>query len=125
MRTKLPNRRMSNTLPFTHVNFMGNEIKSFLTFGYDAEGTIKEVFCADPRIGTDIQAMLVDVCILISLNLQSGADIERLAKSMGENRGEGQSIGPPASVVGSVMQAALTMQHSLNETIKGGTKCAI
>lgn len=106
MRTNLPTRRPNITAKVGH----NNEIY-LITFGFDTEDTIREVFCADPRVGTDIHALLTDACILISIYLQSGGEPELLVTSLGENRDEGKDHGPPSSVIGAIVHSILEIQH--------------
>ncbi len=117
MRTKMPNRREGYTEPLTFREGQQGEIKTFITCNFNDDGVITEVFAADPRIGSDIQALLTDGCILISLNLQSGADLERLSKSLGEDRPEGAKTGPPSSLLGAVVQAILRVQQDYNNMV--------
>jgi len=92
------------------------EIQEFLiTFGFDGEGTIREVFCANPMTGSDMYAMLSDGCIMISLHLQTGAEIEKLVGSFSENRNAGETKGLSSSVFGSIARAILSMQKELND----------
>lgn len=115
MRTKLPERRRCVTEKVQHTMANG-EVQEFLvSFGYDHEGTIREVFCANPMNGSDMYAMLSDGCILISLHLQTGAEIEKLVKSFGENRNDGEAKGMPASVFGAIANAILRQQKELND----------
>ena len=115
MRNKLSDRRRAATQKVLHRNALGAEEEYLVTFGFDGEGTIREVFCADPRVGSDMHALLTDGCILISIYLQTGGEPERLVKSMGENRAEGESGGPPSSVFGAVARAILAFQQELHE----------
>ena len=115
MRTKLPNRRRAVTEKVAHAMANG-EIQEFLiTFGFDNEGTVREVFCANPMTGSDMYSMLSDGCILISLHLQTGAEIEKLVGVFGENRNEGEAKGLPASVFGSIARAILALQKEVLE----------
>lgn len=110
VRTKLPSRRRAITKPIVH-----NNEKFLITFGFDDEGTIREAFCADPRVGSDIHALLTDSCILLSLHLQTGAEIERLTNSLGENRAEGEKRGPPSSIIGAIARAIVELQNEVNQ----------
>lgn len=123
MRTKLPNRRRAFTQKVMHCMANGEPAEYLITFGIDDEGTVREVFCANPApekgkrslTGSDIHAMLSDGCLMISLHLQTGAEIEKLVKSFGENRNEGEAKGLPSSVFGSIARAILVLQKEINE----------
>lgn len=105
MRTKVPNRRLSMTGKIEHA-----DQHYLITYGFDNEGVIREVFCADPRVGSDIHALLTDGCILISLYLQTGGEIERLVTTLGENRPEKADRGPPSSLLGAIARGILEVQ---------------
>jgi hypothetical protein len=72
MREKLPDRRVSATKTLRHELTSGKDIKLTVTFGYDGERKIREVFCADFKAGSDHQALIMDACILLSRLLQHG-----------------------------------------------------
>ena len=114
MRTKLPARRRAVTQKVVHTDARGSEVDYLITFGFDGEGVVREVFCANPMEGSDMYALLTDGCILISLHLQTGAEIEKLARGLGENRGEGEARGKPASVFGSIARAILDLQKEIS-----------
>lgn len=106
MRTKLATRRPNLTAKVLH-----NNETYLITYGFDAEDTVREVFCADPRVGSDIHALLTDACILISIHLQSGGEPEKLVNSLGENRAEGEAKGPPSSLIGAIARSILDIQR--------------
>ena len=109
MRTRLPDRRTNITNEVIH-----NNEKFLITFGIDMECQIREVFCADPRVGSDIHALLTDSCILISIYLQSGNELEKLITSLGENRNEKDDKGPPSSIIGAIAHAIVELQNKVN-----------
>lgn len=115
MRSKLPERRLSVTAKVIHIAADKSEQEYLITFGFDREGYIREVFCADPRIGSDIHALLTDSCILLSILMQTGSEPERLVKSLGENRNEGETSGPPSSIIGAIARAILTLQKEADD----------
>lgn len=115
MRNKLPVRRPAITRATTHINSRGDTEKYFLTFGFDAEGQIREVFCANPMKGSDMEALLTDACILISIYLQTGGEPERLIASLGQNRKAGEHTGAPSSVIGSIAHAILNLHNELDK----------
>ncbi|WP_439398499.1 hypothetical protein ACRQ5Q_14535 [Bradyrhizobium sp. PMVTL-01] len=82
MRTKLPDRRQSETRKMTIVHAGGTETKILITIGFDDEGVAKEVFCADFKAGSDLHALVMDACILISRCLQYGDTVAELAEAM-------------------------------------------
>jgi hypothetical protein len=113
----MPGRRTGFTEPLTFREGEAGEITTFITCNFDAYGRIREVFCADPRVGSDIHALLTDGCILISIYLQTGGEPELLPGSLGENRAEGEKSGPPSSILGAVARAILRLQQHYNEQV--------
>jgi hypothetical protein len=109
MRDKLPNRRMSVVKEVYY-----NGVKYLVTFGI-WRMRIKEVFCASsmcgPLVGSEAHALVTDACILLSLHLQTGATLEKLSKSLGQDRTEGAKNGPPSSIVGVIVSEALNVEE--------------
>lgn len=101
MRTQLPNRRPNATLS---VPFQGHSF--FITMGFDEEGRIREVFGNASRLDSDMDFIMSDVCILISVALQHGIGLAELAKSlkMKPDSADGQTESP-ASLIGEVVWA--------------------
>ena len=114
MRNKLADRRPAITTKVAHKNSLGATEEYYVTVGFDREDYIREVFCADPRVGSDIHALLTDGCILISIYLQTGGEPERLVKSLGENRNESEAKGLPSSVLGAIARAILELQKEIS-----------
>ncbi len=113
-RLELPNRRVNVTVPVTFI-FGGNENTWDVAFG-TVDGVVRECFCSASetnKAGSDLQALLADACISISLLLQRKETIRSVAKAFGENRGEGQASGPPASLLGAVARAGVAVEESL------------
>lgn len=87
-RAKLPPRRpaVTRTVAF-EANCRTTEI--MVTFGYDDRGDdrmIKEVFCADFKAGSDYHALVQDLCVLLSVLLQTGHDAKWLLAKTGGQR---------------------------------------
>ena len=114
-RQKLKDRRAVVTSKVEHTNATGDKIELLISFGFDDEGQVREVFSANPMVGSDIHAILTDACILISIYLQTGGEPERLVRSLGENREEGKDRGPPSSILGSIARAIVDIQQSANK----------
>jgi hypothetical protein len=76
-RTRLPNRRPALT---EIVTVAGHEFAA--TIGFDRRGQPKEVFLAGAREGSDLQFVIDDASIVISLALQYGVPARALAASM-------------------------------------------
>lgn len=101
-RTALPDRRQNLT---REVGFGGRSFT--LTVGYDPAGAPKEVFVDGHREGSDMQALLSDVAVLVSIALQHGVPPAELAKSLATVpvwQGGAQAEGH-ASPVGVIVEA--------------------
>lgn len=77
-RIRLPDRRQNVT---RDVQFRGRPFA--VTVGLDADWRPLEVFAGGHHEGSEMQAILDDACIIISIALQMGASRENLAKSLG------------------------------------------
>lgn len=95
MRKKLPARRETETLDL----FWGSHSVA-VSRGYRPDGTLGEVFVSSRgRPGGDMDGLLYDVGVLLSLVLQSGYSPKRLAKSLAR----GTDGSTPASLVGAIV----------------------
>ena len=118
-RQRLPDRRPSARVPVSFV-FSDKTIRTYdVTFGFDAEGTIREVFAASGHTQSDLGALIEDACIAASIAMQRGHTISELAQSFGELREEGQGSGPPASLLGAIARAGAELEVALRETSFG------
>lgn len=79
-------------------------------FGFDQYGQAREAFADARRTGTDMQALLSDACILLSLLAQHGMTFSEIAAALGENRVEGADVGPPSSVIGAIARIGASEQ---------------
>jgi hypothetical protein len=93
-RNRLPDRRPNET-----VELVFNGTPYAVTVGYflDTE-RVGEVFTHGAKVGSAMDAILDDTCVLISLLLQHGVEPKSLASSMGRH-GDDQE---PASIVGAL-----------------------
>lgn len=108
MRQKLPERRPSIT---DHVKF-GSAVYT-LTLGFDPSGRALELFCHGPKIGSDLEALLDDICVTGSRLLQHGDTLKDWAKSLGR-----ESIDPnadAASLLGFIVQKAAEMEQEVGQ----------
>lgn len=93
-RNRLPNRRPNET-----VELMFNDTSYAVTFGfYPDTGELGEVFTHGAKVGCNMDAILDDACVALSLLLQHGTEPVDLASSMGRY-GDGQA---PASIIGAL-----------------------
>lgn len=91
-RARLPTRRLNET---ADMEFEGRSYA--VTVGFKPNGEPGEVFSHGAKVGSTLDALLDDACVLFSLLLQYGARPEDIAASM-SRIGEGK----PASVIGAV-----------------------
>ena len=110
-RNRLINRRPVITVKVKWTATGGPDHSILVSYGFDGDGKIMEAFVAAFRADSTFVALVNDACILYSQCLQYGASLEKLAESMAENRKEGESIGPPASMMGAIARKALEVQR--------------
>ena len=101
-RSRLPNRRLSENRKLVRG---GQTI--YLTVGYGPDGLEpKEVFYADGyRSGSDMEALVSDLCIALSVFLQhEGVTVASLRKSMGQTFDLRTGDPMPASILGFILE---------------------
>lgn len=104
MRKKLPPRRETETLEL----FWGSHAIA-VSRGYHRDGSLGEVFVSSRgRPGGDMDGLLYDVGVLLSLVLQNGYDPKRLAKSL--SRGTDGTT--PASLIGVIVDGLTSQQDA-------------
>lgn len=100
-RERLPDRRPSVTLG---LSWHGHAFA--VTAGYSPDGHICEVFASGTRTGSDMQRMIDDACVVISLALQFGALPGDLRRSLGSVPDPVAGMAEtPASVIGAILNA--------------------
>ncbi|CAK0762601.1 putative Ribonucleotide reductase [uncultured Gammaproteobacteria bacterium] len=92
-RERLPNRRPNET---TTLVFGGMSFS--VTIGVFPDGRPGEVFASGAKIGCDLDYLLDDACVALSLLLQHGVEPAALVGSMGR-AGDGAT---PASIIGAL-----------------------
>lgn len=101
-RKRLPERRLSENRKLVRG---GQTI--YLTVGYGPDGLEpKEVFYADGyRSGSDMEALVSDLCIALSVFLQhEGVTVASLKKSMGQTFDLRTGDPMPASILGFILE---------------------
>lgn len=84
-REKLPDRRASLTMRIPFAPSGGRTINLIVTVGWkfdDPEHRIREVFCASFSAGSDLQAIVMDACILLARLYQHGDSPAEIAKTL-------------------------------------------
>ena len=97
-RTALPHRRPCATRSLE----IGGQV-AHLTVGFDPAGQPKECFARLRKPGSDLDQLLDDVAVLVSIALQSGVTPAELAHSMARLGSGGR-----ASLVGHVIDALVS-----------------
>ena len=91
-RQRLPNRRPNETVDVTHDGHT-----YAVTLGFDpATGEVREIFSHGAKVGSAMDGILDDVCILLSIALQHGVQPSSFVGSMGRLGASGSS----ASIIG-------------------------
>jgi hypothetical protein len=112
-RKKLRDRRPAVRQRMKWEDGQGNDHFADVSFGFDHEGAIREVFCLAKKEGSDMQGLVHDACIATSIALQRGERVADLAKSFGELRREGEIGGKPASVMGYLLRLAASVEANV------------
>lgn len=117
-RRRPANRRLAETRRVIYERPDGNTTKIIVTVGYEAETPTRpiEVFYSEGfRSGSDLEFTVQDACVLISLLLQHGVSIDRIAASMSTRETadadltSGEFVAPavgtatPASMAGAIV----------------------
>ena len=106
-RTRLPNRRPNET-----VELMFNDTRYAVTVGFYLDtGRIGEVFTHGAKVGSNMDAILDDACVALSMLLQYGIEPPRLAAGMGRLGGDGV----PASIIGALADLLMNVGTETRE----------
>ena len=95
-RERLPARRPNQT---TALVYDGTRYEVTVGF-HPATGEAREVFCHGAKAGSNMDAILDDACILLSVLLQHGVAPASLVATMGRLGGVGQC----ASIIGALAE---------------------
>ncbi len=94
MRQRLPSRRPNQTADLVYEGTL-----YAVTLGFDPNtGQVREIFTHGAKVGSSMDGILDDACILLSLLLQHGVEPASITHSMGRVSAEGE----PASIIGAV-----------------------
>ena len=94
MRERLPDCRDCET-----TNLQWKSVKLIVSYGFDEDGSIREVFINAAKTGEDIEVMMNDAATAFSIALQSGRTPAELYKSMRRDKRS-----HPASILGFVLR---------------------
>lgn len=112
-RTPLRNRRdaVTQRLTFTHTDLSTTIFDA--TYGVDRNGVVREVFCKPFKVGVDMNAILRQASMIISVALQHGATMAEIAHVTGEE----DLATAPRSVVGLMVRAGAVIDGDLVEAM--------
>lgn len=105
MRTKLPDRRYTETCNVEHQHNNGVITKLVISYGIE-NGKVTEAFCASFKAGSDMMSLVIDASILLSRVLQHGDDLQQISNSLCK----------PDSVIGTIVRNGLTLEEAKKET---------
>ncbi|WP_299637046.1 hypothetical protein [uncultured Ruegeria sp.] len=108
-RHRLPHPRRSVTEAIEHE---GHQVQ--LTFGFYEHGWITEIFGGSTKRGAQIDHLVADVAVALSLGLQVGLTLQQPTKSIGHIPDPFQPVGHrPASLIGAILQTAFQIEGEL------------
>lgn len=100
MRNRLPPRRASEVIEFTHIETNGNKSPYVATIGQYPDGRIGEVFLDAPKKDSAVGILCHDAAVLISIALQHGVEIGEMQEAVARTKIED---GLPQSVIGTTL----------------------
>jgi len=98
-RYRLKDRRRSENIRLTWSNTAW-----MLTVGFDEQCFAREIFADGSKVGSEMEALLDDACIIVSLALQSGWQIQELVNRLSREATDPAS--PAASILGLLVKVA-------------------
>jgi hypothetical protein len=90
---RLPNRRVSTTFDIEHAG-----LKYTATISRFGDGSLGELFVCNHKAGSASDVAARDAGILVSLCLQHGCSVERIARALSRN-----TDGSASGVIGAVL----------------------
>ena len=102
-RVRLPNRRRHL---LETMKWEGRRWE--VCVGFNEQGLAREVFVDGVKVGSELEALVNDACVVISLLLQSGMPAVELARHLAR---EGIAAGAPvASVLGAAVERIVALE---------------
>src|SRR5262249_53250583 len=94
IRTPLPGRRGCETLDVWHAGQ-----RYHVSIGRFRDGSIAELFCTGPKSGSDLEAVVRDSAIILSIAAQFGVPIDVFHHTITRNQD-----GSASSIIGAVLE---------------------
>jgi hypothetical protein len=104
-RVRLLDRRAAETVELEH----GGQ-RFTVTVGFYPDGRPGEVFTHGLRSGSNLDGLLADACVVVSLLMQHGVEAREIASSMGR-----LGNAEPASIIGAVIDFAVSAAGEKSE----------
>lgn len=111
-REKLPNRRMQ----VTQAVRWGDE-EFLLGVGFNRAGQAREVFLHGHKVGSEMEGLMTDACILLSLLLQHGEDPKAIHHTL--TRDHPDSDKTASSPIGAAVQRLVAIVPSVDDALNG------
>lgn len=105
MRNKLHNRRPNENRTLTY-----NGVQVDVSFGYDDELKVKEVFVTTRKLGTAVDIMARDVTVLLSFLLQYGCPMPEVVDVLSSD-----DQGRPEGLAGQIAQIIIEEEKNVRE----------
>lgn len=116
-REPLPHRRMSST-----ERLVWDQQAWSITVGFDPMGRAREVFVCAERSSSQLEAVISDGCILLSILLQLGVPSAELWRHLGRE-GTDPSL-PAATPIGLVAKRLVQIEAELGEQLRDAYRAA-
>ena len=94
MRNRLPDRRECSTFDVWH----GGQ-RFHVSVGHFRDGSIAELFITGPKSGSDLEAVVHDAAIILSIAAQHNVPLDPIRHAITRN-----ADGSPSSIVGAVLE---------------------
>ena len=123
-RRRLPDRRLTETRRVVHTTPDGRETVVSVSIGYDPAEPLRprEVFYdAGYRSGADLEFVVQDLCVIVSLLLQHGVDPREIGRSLSVSYGpdEAPHHGSLAGTVAAELLVPPVWAEPVDEESKG------
>ena len=123
-RRRLPDRRLTETRRVVHTTPDGRETVVSVSIGYDPAEPLRprEVFYdAGYRSGADLEFVVQDLCVIVSLLLQHGVDPREIGRSLSVSYGpdEAPHHGSLAGTIAAELLVPPVWAEPVDEESKG------
>lgn len=110
-RERLPDRRLQQT-----ETLVWNGREWVMSVGFTPDGRVLEVFTKGLKAGSTLDAIADDVCVLLSLLLQSGYSAAALARHLGREATD--TTAPAASPIGLLAEMAAMVERQHGSAVR-------